>query len=175
VEDSIWGFGPVTARAEFAGVQQDVEISHFYKFHSVDQTYEHFIFLKSPSADAYFTEREYGSILFSNDAKEVELVTIESSCGSEDSIFSIFSQSGEKLTIIRDGDSLVLDLPANYLDDYLNSITAPQITSIEDLIIVEFTVLYYGMVAFFGAVLDMFLPNSSKQSWSAIYGMTRIP
>lgn len=118
--------------------------------------------MKSPSANAYFTERENGTIIFSNDGTEVELVPSDSSCGSEDSIFSIFSQSGEKLEIFRDGDSLILNLPANYLDDYLNSITAPQITSIRDFIIVGYTLLYYGKVALFGSFLDMLSPEFLK-------------
>jgi hypothetical protein len=160
VEDSVWGFGPLETRAELNGVQLDIEISHFYKFYSADQTYEHFIFLKSPSSDEYFTEREYGSILFSNDGQEIELVPIELSCGSEDSIFSIFSESGEKLEIIRHGDSLILNLPANYLDDYLNSINLEV-----DNIMVELLFILPGYVvlaSFFTIFLDMFSPEFLK-------------
>ncbi len=160
LEDSVWGLGPINIPVEIAGLSQDVEMSHFYRFYSANQTYEHYLFLKVLSTNSYFTERRYGNITLLNDSKEIEFSPIESSCNGEDSIFSIFDQSDEKLEVVRNADTLFLSIPTtdNYLDDYLNSI-ALKVESVEDFVLLPYRVLYFAMVAFISIVLDLFTPE----------------
>ncbi|MFC1524068.1 hypothetical protein ACFL6N_04680 [Thermodesulfobacteriota bacterium] len=158
LEDSVWGFGPFTTSVEINGVSQEFEISHFYKFYNVDQTYEHYLFIKVPTINSYLMERIFGNITLSNDSQEIEFARIESSCNGEDSIFSIFDQSDEKLEINRNEGMLMLEMPTDYLEDYLDSIR-PKLDSLEAILWLPINVFYYAIVAIFAAVLQVFTPE----------------
>ena len=157
-EDSVWGFGPVNIPVEIYGVEHEFEISHFYKFYSADQTYEHYLFLKVPDANSYLMEKTSGLITFSEDSKEIEFTRMGSSCNDEDSIFSIFDQSDEKLEIIRSGELLILNIPTDYLEDYLDSIK-PEIVNPIDILTIPITAADYIVVGFFSVLLNVFSPE----------------
>lgn len=160
IEDSIWGLGPLNIPVEMSGLALDVEMSHFYRFYSANQTYEHYLFLKVLSTNSYFAERRYGNLTLTNESTEIQLLPIESSCHGEDSIFTIFDQSDELLEVVRNEDKLSLSIATtdNYLDDYLDSI-APKVESIEDFVLLPLTVPYFAMVTFISIVLDIFTPE----------------